>query len=129
VIRETEFERLMRVAEDHAEIHARLVNWARWSRDKIRQGHCRSIEYRYLAPRIKEAEDLNASPQPDPLDAEKLHSVVCDLPVKHRWMIHLWYIHRAPAQFMRRKLGIARDALPVELDTARVMVRNGVRRG
>lgn len=127
MMRETEFEQLQRVAEEHIEIHARLVNWASWSRDRIRQGHCMSMEWRYLAPRVKEKDDLHASSPPDVLDAQALHSVVCHLPLKHRLALHLWYIHRAPANFIRRKLGLTRDGVVQIVRDARAMTKNRAR--
>lgn len=128
MLRETEFEQLQRIAEDHIEIHLRLLNWAAWSRDRIRQGHCRSIEFRYLAPRVKEREDLNVSQPPDALDAAAMHALVCCLPDKNRWILHLWYVHKAPANYIRRKLGLTRDGVAQTVRDARAMVRNRARR-
>lgn len=127
MMRETEFEQLQRIAEDHLEIHLRLLNWAAWSRDRVRQGHCRSIEFRYLAPRVKEREDLNAVAPTDDLDAVALHSVICCLPDKNRWALHLWYVHKAPAQYIRRKLGLSHDGVAQTIRSARAMVRNRAR--
>lgn len=129
MVRESEFEQLRRVPEDLREIDARLRNWAAWSRDKMRQGHCRSIEFRYVAPRIKEAEDLQATAPPDVLDAAAMHPIVCLLPYSHRWVLHLHLIHRAPPNFIRRKLGLRQDELAYELNRARTMARNIARKG
>lgn len=129
MIHESEFEKLMRVHEDQREIHLRLMNWAAWSRDRARQGHCRSVEWHYTPPRIKEAEDLHAVAPPDGLDAARLHSEICMLPLKLRWLLHLWYIHKARPQFIRRKLGLTRDGLPDEIRRARFMLTNRMRRG
>ena len=52
IVRESIFEQLRRIPEDLQETHERLENWAAWSRDRIRRGHCRSIEYRYKSSDI-----------------------------------------------------------------------------
>lgn len=125
LIRESIFEQLSRIPDDLIEIHARLENWANWSRDRIRQGHCRSIEYRYKSTDVWQ--DNTPRAEWDSLDAERLHSVVCGLPEKHRWLIHLHVLHRAPEGFIRRSLGIHRAELVGEVRRAMRMVRNAAR--
>lgn len=127
MIRETEFEALMRIPAELRDIDERLKNWEQWSRDRMRQNHCASMEWRYLAPRIKEPDDLHASPTPYVLDALAIHRVVCGLPAKHRLLLHLHYIKKAAPQFIRRKVGVTRDGLIIEMNHARVMVRNRLR--
>lgn len=126
MIRESIFEQLRRIPEDLHEINARLDNWAAWSRDRIRQGHCRSIEYRFKSTDIFQD---TATPRAewDGLDAAKLHSLVCGLPEKYRWMIHLWVLHRAPEGYIRRMLGIHRSEIVSEIHRAMRMVRNAAR--
>lgn len=120
--RDTEMILLSAVPTDLEETQERLENWARWSRDRWRRGHCRSIEHRYKSSDVFEA------PEPriefDSLDGEALHSHVCDLPDKQRWVLHLWFVHRAPPGFIRRKLAIRRDGLSHELHKAMRMLRN-----
>ena len=108
--------------EDLAETNERLENWARWSRDRWRRGHCRSIEFRYKSPDVFEPPEARVVF--DSLAAEAMHSHVCDLPERQRWVLHLWFVHRAPPGFIRRRLAIRRDGLPYELHRAMRMVRN-----
>lgn len=122
MIRESIFEQLRRIPEDLQETHERLENWAAWSRDRLKRGHCRSIEYRYKSTDVWQDTEPRATW--DSLAAEALHSVVCGLPEKSRWLIHLHCLHRAPEGFIRRSLAIRRDDLVSELHRAMRMVRN-----
>lgn len=124
--REDEFELIARIQPELQSIHERLENWARWSRDRIRQGHCRSIEYRYNSGNVHQ-EDRGPRDQWDSLDAESLHRCVCEIPDRYRWLIHLWYCHLAPTGYIRRALGIRRTEMVDELNRARRMVDNRTR--
>lgn len=123
--RESIFEQLRRIPEDLHEINERLENWAKWSRDRIRQGHCRSIEYRYKSSEVFQDNEPRAVW--DSLDAEKLHSVVCEIPERNRWIIHLHILHRVPEKYIRRALGIRRDEIVTEVWKSVRMVRNRIR--
>lgn len=126
MIRESIFEQLRRIPEDLHEISERLENWAAWSRDRIRQGHCRSIEYRYKTTDVHQ-ETMPPRVEWDGLDAQALHSQVCGLPEKYRWLIHLHVLHRAPEGYIRRALGIHRSDIVSEIHRAMRMVRNAAR--
>lgn len=121
--RESIFEQLRRIPADLLEINERLENWAEWSRDRIRRGHCRSIEYRFNPGDVHQ-EDRGPKSEWDSLDAEALHSVVCGLPEKSRWLLHLHCLHRAPEGYIRRVMGIHRTELVGEIHRAMRMVRN-----
>lgn len=126
MIRESIFEQLSRIPEDLREIHERLLNWAEWSRDRIRRGHCRSIEYRFQSGDVHQ-EDRGPKSEWDSLDAEKLHSVVCAMPEKYRWLLHLHILHRANEGYIRRVLAIHRSEIVSEIHLAMRMVRNASR--
>lgn len=125
MIRESIHEQLSRTPEDLIETYARLENWARWSRDRIRRGHCMSFEHKYRSPQHWEREEPRI--EWDSLAAEALHSVVCGLPEHQRWIIHLHCLHKAPEGYIRRKLGIRRDDIVGEVQRAMRMVRNAGR--
>lgn len=127
--RESIFEQLRRIPADLMDIHDQLENWAAWSRDRMRKGHCRSIEFRYVPTREKDGEDRKPRAEWDSLAAEALHAHVCALPEKSRWLIHLHIIHWAPEGYIRRKLAIRRDDLARELHQAMRMVRNRAKQG
>lgn len=126
MIRESIFEQLSRIPEDLREIHSRLLNWAEWSRDRIRRGHCRSIEYRYHSGDVHQ-EDRGPRSEWDSLDAEKLHSVVCAMAEKYRWLLHLHILHRADEGYIRRVLGIHRTEIVSEIHRAMRMCKNAAR--
>lgn len=128
MIRESIFEQLQRIPEDLRETYSRLENWARWSRDRIRRGHCRSIEYRYVPERSKDNEEREPRIEWDSLDAAALHSVICGVPEKSRWLLHLHTLHRVEEHKIRRLLGIHHTMLVEEYHRAMRMVRNAAAR-
>lgn len=127
LIRESIFEQLSRIPEDLRETHERLLNWAEWSRDRIRRGHCRSIEYRFQSGDTQQ-EDRGPRSEWDSLDAEALHSVVCGLPEKCRWLLHLHILHRAGEKYIRTHMGIHRTKLVGEIQRAMRMCRDAARK-
>jgi len=127
MMRETEFEVLMRVPDELYPVHAELENWGIWSRDGVRRSHCASIEHKYQPEPCGDPEPCRIGPTS--LKAAALHPHVCALGLRYRWLLQLWYVHRAPIGFIRRKLGLTRDALPTELNRARRMLANRVRLG
>lgn len=128
MIRESIFEQLRRIPEDLRETHSRLENWARWSRDRIKRGHCRSIEYRYMHERSKDEDDRMPRIEWDSVDASALHKVVCNIPEKSRWLLHLHIIHRVEEHKIRRLLGIHHTKIVFEYHDAMRMVRNNSRK-
>ena len=123
---------IYRVMPEHEAIHARLENWANWSKDRFRYQHCASAEWRYKSP----PNDDDRMPRVlwDSLDAIAMHRVICDLPYKHRMMLNMWYIHhddkdrhmKRPSKqaMIRRKLGLTRDGAADTLKQARQMCIN-----
>ena len=113
---------IYRVMPEHEAIHARLENWANWSKDRFRFQHCASAEWRYKSP----PNDDDRMPRVlwDSLDAIAMHRVICDLPYKHRMMLNMWYITKPPMPAMRRKLGLTRDGAADTLKQARQMCIN-----
>ena len=119
---------LERIQPELEQIHARLENWAQWSRDRRPQGHCRSIEYRYK-PESGETWDGPAiRTEYDILGAVALHDAIADMPLKHRLLLHYWYIHKLPVWSIRRKLAVRIDRMGDELNRARRMAENRSRR-
>lgn len=127
MMRESDFEALMIVPSDLQWVHEELENWGRWSRCRPHQGHCASAEHRYRAPRVAEGGERSVAIAGG--RAAVLHPHVCALPEQQRWMLHLWYVHRASIGLIRRRLGLHGDAVPVELNRARRMVANRLRIG
>lgn len=125
MIRESIFEQLRRIPEDLQQTYDRIENWGRWSKDRLKRGHCQSIEHKYKS--TDAWQDTEPQVVWDALDAEELHSVVCGLPERYRWLLHLLVLHKAPDGYVRRVLGIRRDDLVSEYHRAIRMVRNVLR--
>lgn len=106
-------------------VDARLINWAEWSKDRPRRGRCLSLEGGYRSPQHWEPE------QPrivyDTLDALDVFKAVMGTPERTRWILALWYIHKAPEGYIRRKLGIHRTRMVDALNDSRRMVDNRLR--
>ena len=124
MMREPEFEMLLRVPPELAEVHDALELWAAWSWGGRHQGRCASIEGRYNdgdAPSVSDGVRART--------AARVHSTVCQLPVAARWMLHLWYVHRKPPGFICRRLGVHRSALVAEINKSRRMLANRLKMG
>lgn len=120
---DTEYDLINRVMPEHELVHSALVNWAEWSRDRVRRGHCRSIEYRWNPGDVMQ-DDRGPATCFDSLAAVEVHRHICQIPVRQRWILHLWYLHRASEGYIRRAIGIKRDGVPDELGRARTMLAN-----
>lgn len=62
----------------------KILNWARWSTSSGAQGHCASIEHKYVPERLTEAmsqskSDSEGKPELDIADAERVEHAVCAL--------------------------------------------------
>lgn len=121
-MRRDDYELLERIPPELEAIHARLENWARWSRDRRPQGHCRSIEYRYKSTDVWQ--DSEPRTVFDTLAALEVHKVVAAMPVLHRHLLHYWYIKSMPVKVIRMRLGLTRQAVVHELNKARRMASN-----
>lgn len=58
----------VRYPEDLHPVHERIVNWARWSRDRIPIRRAQSAEGRYRPEGLQEAEEQDRRRAPDPVD-------------------------------------------------------------
>lgn len=89
------------------EIERRVHNWARWARNSRPQGHCGSVEWRYLPERgaegVNERQDWSGI---DVQDAERVERAVCIQPRHHVSLIKAVYIHRNSRGKLRHRYGI-----------------------
>lgn len=121
--RDCDFDMLTRIQPELEAIHARLENWAAWSRDRFRKNHCASAEWRWRPGDVHQ-EDRGPRDMWDSLDAEKVFNAIRGMPHKWRCLLHEHYIHKPPIMVICRKLAIRKDTLPDELNRARVMLEN-----
>lgn len=118
------------IPPEHADIHARLVNWGRWCRSRKHVGKVDSLEGRYRAPRGAEFEWETATPPPTPLaspddlDGLAIELVWRMIPEKHRKALRLFYVFRADAKFCCQRLHIKRVAWGHFIGHARQMTAN-----
>lgn len=94
---------LWRVPPELEAIYARLENWARWARDRRKQGHCRSIEYRYKPEAGETWEGVEAAETHEPLDALEVNRIVREMPRKYRLILHYHHIHKLPSWVICRE--------------------------
>lgn len=123
-----DYDLIHRITPECEPVHLALLNWAEWSRDRIRRGHCRSIEHKYNAGNVFQ-DDRGPATMFDSLAALEVHRHVCGVPARERWILHLWYIHSAPEGYVRRKIGIRRGEMHEELNRARRMLANRMGKG
>ena len=120
---------LHRYIEVDAIIHDRLLNWAEWVIDRRRNGHCKSIEWRYLPERIADNEERRKELTRVPVDSQDAAIIErcisgITFPAKQRAVLKCYYINRAPKEICCRKLGIRFNAFGLELGRAASIVRN-----
>ena len=95
------------------DIEWRLENWGICQRVTWRRGHCQSAEHHYLPERIVgEAWETKQAPKPvlDHKDAEVVEEAWRKLAERrHKNLLRLAYIWRAPPGFICRRLGLQND--------------------
>ncbi len=114
------------VPDDLVEIHDRLVNWGRWSRDTEPSAHCASLEHRYQPEGVTDEDDETGRRKPrivvDMRDALVVFEEVGQLDLGARLLLHYWYVHKAQPGFIRRRLKLHGDRLVAALNSARELM-------
>lgn len=104
----------------HAEVHARLENWARWCRGG-RGGSVLAMfkQYRHGY------EEPTASSTVDTLDGHAVEKLVIALPEKHRTVLQWWYVKPfIPVWKVRKALALSTPAMFDLVHDARSMLKN-----
>ena len=92
---------------DNKAIHARLVNWARWSRSGSSASRTKSAEGRYRPEHLRDGEEedrRSASVPIDVRDALAVQRALCPtrgFPVKLRLLLSAEFIYRLDVQQMQ----------------------------
>lgn len=106
----------------HAEIHERLLNWARWCRGGS-GGSTVQPMFRHYRDGYPEAPQTIMPV--DSLDGHRVEKLVVALPAKHRTVLQWWYCRPyIPVMKVRRVLGLTTPGLYDLVHEARAMVRN-----
>lgn len=111
------------VRHPHAEIHARLLNWARWARGGRGGGSVLPMFKDYRADGYHE---LQGGGIPiDSLDATAIQKVFAVLPEKHRWALQWTYCYPfIHVSKVCRVLAVTRPALGELVHDGRAMAKN-----
>lgn len=93
---------------DATRIRSRAYNWGRWASSGVEDGHCASVEHRYVAPRPDGEEVVRiAEGKVDVDDAERFERAVCTLQYpQDKLFMRLMYCEGRPAREIERKLKI-----------------------
>jgi hypothetical protein len=127
------------IPEELAGTHARLVNWARWSRDRPAVVRCYSLEGRYRPELLRgdeEQERRHATMPVDVRDALRVYravNVTHGFPARMAFALAAEYVFRLPPEmfsgYMRRHgFPVRHRALAELVNEARYMARNAILR-
>lgn len=109
------------VRAEHAEIHERLLNWAKWCRGHSTRGQVLAMFRAYRHG----YEEPAPSGSVDTLDGHKMEKLVIALPEKHRTVLQWAYVKPyIPVHKVRKALGLTTDGLYDLMHDARTMLRN-----
>lgn len=112
------------VAPEHLDMHARLENWARWSRNRGK-GETAPGFALYQSPARARAQYGAASAETiDRLDAAKIAAAVSALPVPHAGALSWCYVLRDSPATARRRLATTYDGLMLLVRDGRQMLIN-----
>lgn len=127
------------IPDELASTHERLVNWARWSRDRPAVVRCYSLEGRYRPELLRgdeEQERRHATVPVDVRDALRVYravNVAHGFPARMAFALAAEYVFRMPpemfAGYMRRRgFPVRHRALAELVNDARYMARNAIAR-
>lgn len=118
-----------RFLEVDESIHARLLNWSEWIYERRPQGHCRSIEWRYIPERIadndqRRAEQIEAFiDHRDALLVERTVSAPA-FPLQERQLLKCHYVTRVRPEVCCRRHGIRFRDYGTAIARAAMILRN-----
>lgn len=111
----------------HSDIHARLLNWARWVRD-----HAATVQqpiFQQYRPPRQYAEDAIVKIDVDKLDGQRMEKAVFALPETNRESIRWWYVKKwITVTEQRKALGLTHAALALAVRDGRQMLKNRLSR-
>lgn len=113
------------VEEKHAQIHARLQNWARWCNG--RGGPTTSPMFRlYVAPARARGGEIHfgGGAPVDKMDAARIAKAVIALPESHRHAINWSYVKPVNPPRAAREIGCTLEGLALLVRDGRQMLLN-----
>lgn len=110
---------------DEAWIHALLLSWGEWCKERKVRGKCNSIEHRYVAPKG----NIYNPPEPrgEPvnlLEIREVNSAMLELPEQTRNVLAARYFLKSPDYVLLRRFRIKEDSYPKFMRDARLMLQS-----
>lgn len=119
----------VRYIEVDEQIHGRLMNWSEWIFERHPQGHCRSIEWRYMPERIADNDQRRAEQIErfiDHADALMLERTIAapTFPIKERSILKCHYVTRERPEVCCRRHGLRFRDIGAYIGRAVLILRN-----
>lgn len=114
------------VATEHAAIHERLQNWARWCKAG-RTGWAMHPMWRHLVEKEQKENPVVSIPV-DTLDAHFVEKAVFQLPEKHRQAVRWSYVFRGNPVGACRLIAVSKERLAELVSEGRSMLINRTRK-
>ena len=111
------------VRPEHKDIHARLLNWARWVRVRPHGWQTHPMWRKVITSKQWDV-DPHVPVPVDILDAAFLEKAVFFLPNKNRDAIRWSYVHKRDPLGMARFLAVTKQELADLVDNGRTMLMN-----
>ena len=111
-----------RVEDHQQEIHARLLNWARWV--SVRPGTHQHPMWRQGKSNTRQWHQPEPRESVDLIDGMRIEKAVSQLPDKHRESLRWWYVWKTSPNRAMRNLGVNADGLSLLVRTGRQMLLN-----
>lgn len=108
------------VAPQHAAIHSRLVNWARWGATRRYSAVCPM--FRLVRHPRREVSEVREAV--DTLDALRVEKAVAQLPEPYAQALRWWYVRQSPLASFRREMGLSQQGVWLLCNKARSMLQS-----
>lgn len=112
------------VRAEHAELHRRLENWARWVIP--RSPYWISPMFKLAISKARARQGGPVRDHTDPIDAMRIEKAVAALPAMQRAAIRWSYVYKTSPASARRELGVTYEGLFELLLDARAMLKNTI---
>lgn len=122
-MRRDDFVDFFAVRDDHAAIHQRLEQWARWVRPRP-HGWQTTPMFRQYRSKSWQWERPEPKAAVNTLDAMAMERAVSGLPYKQRDAVRWCYVFGGAPLVMARHLGVSRQGLMDLVTAGRVMLLN-----
>lgn len=109
------------VSPEHATVHERLIEWARWGRTHWRPHTCRSLEGNYRPPPAWEAPTPRFMPHLKQI--YEIEYLIVNAPKGYGIHLIAWYVKKLPPTAIKKKLKIRPDMIVSHLFDSREYIK------